>query len=145
MWHLKFNAGDIRTATRRADQLLDNLRDDEGNWAKPTVRVQDQDINLFIGADKSPRQIKQEIWGKRLLAAVRSVMPQRSFRLLREEGVIVSGAQRLVRLQVTPEAASDLSFNEAVATTMGFDCAQLRTLWQTTCREEEGGSTRWTS
>ena len=87
--------------------------------------------------------VRREIYGKKLAAMVRNTMPDKQFRLLKEEGVIAIGMQRLVRLEVTQDSVSQLLWNDPVVQQLQFPKQQLAEAIKEQCRAEGGGDTRW--
>lgn len=53
---------------------------------------------LCIAPDKNPKMVRTEVAGNKLLGEFRAQLPQVSWRLLREEGVISTGYQQVLRV-----------------------------------------------
>lgn len=67
---------------------------------------------LFVAPDKSPKMVKIEIVGKRLIQELRKQMQQVSWRLQRDGGVICAGYQHVARIGPVSSSQVELRFND---------------------------------
>ena len=77
-------------ASRRARKILDLRRNPDGSWRdNPTVMSPlGRNIELYISPDKSPKQLRTEQGGRKLLKAFKAVHPNKSFHLDKRAGVV---------------------------------------------------------
>ncbi|CAK0903885.1 unnamed protein product [Prorocentrum cordatum] len=118
-------------ASRRAQKVLDSLRDRNGNWTRihaPAVAGQGQ-VELRVGPDKSPKQIKIEIAGKRIRQALERDFPNHSWRVDRIKGWVLAGWAPVISFSVRPgrDEPPVLSCQDAGPPALGIDRAQLMT------------------
>lgn len=141
-WTLEMQGRDKRTAARKAAQLLSALRVD-GSWR--AVQVQGPDNtkgDLYIAMDKNPRMIRTEMSGKKLVAELKRRHPQKSWRLLKSEGIVCAGYQQVVK--VVAESSSDirLEYNQKALDDQGIQRETIQESWEAVA---ELISVRWSS
>ena len=77
------------SAAKRVSQALGALRLPDGSWRRMScTSPAGRKVDLFISPDKSPKQIKTEMEGKRLLQAFKSAHPDCNPHLARQDGVL---------------------------------------------------------
>lgn len=85
---IKFS-GNAQTADRRVRPALSSLRAADGAWQRfKCLSPANRESYLCIGPDKSPKQIKTELVGKKLLQAFQKAHRDRQLFLSSKEGVI---------------------------------------------------------
>ncbi|CAK0825979.1 unnamed protein product, partial [Prorocentrum cordatum] len=91
--------GTVAPATRKAHTILQNLKVDK-QWREFTVGVSgSSDCRLFLGPDKSPKQIKTEILLRRCRSEIASVYPQAKLFSDRERGCLLVGWDKTLKVE----------------------------------------------
>lgn len=142
-WTVEVQGRDKRTAARKASQLLGAMRDGSGAWRKTEVKGPDDSVGtLYLAADKNPRMIRTEMAAKKLVAEMRRVHPQTSWRLLKSEGVVCAGYQQVVK--VIAESSSDvrMEYNMKAMNEHGITKEMVMACWGAVA---ETVSVRWSS
>ncbi|CAK0813275.1 unnamed protein product, partial [Prorocentrum cordatum] len=92
--------GAVAPATRKAHTVLQNLKVDN-QWREFTVGVTGSaDCRLFLGPDKSPKQIKTEILLRRCRSEIANVYPQAKLFSDRERGCLLVGWDKILKVEV---------------------------------------------
>ena len=75
--------GDTVLAARRAKKAHASLRGSDGSWKEHKVRAPSgEEVDLYVGIDKSPKQQQTESCGKRLLKHLQAKHPEEEFGLV---------------------------------------------------------------
>lgn len=129
-WTIRF-LGEPRLAARRAAQVFAALRGADGEWMSLEVMGTTgmERSRLYLGLDKSPKQTRVEVMGKRLASLARSLRPELRWRLLREEGVVCVGFQRVLKVIVEPDS-SKLQFAAEGIRDHGIDKDMFVRRWE---------------
>ena len=101
--------------------MLSLLRSDDGAWRKfSRITPADRDTEIFIGPDKSPKQIKMEMEGNKLLQVFKEKCPTLKPYLLRAEGVISVGWVPILNIEVAHgDESSAIHWNNAAVAEHG--------------------------
>ena len=77
-------------AARRARKVLDMRRRPDGSWApNPQVTTPlGRRIDIFLSPDKSPKQLRTELGGRRLFKAFKSAHPNKTVHLDKRAGMV---------------------------------------------------------
>ncbi|CAK0907259.1 unnamed protein product, partial [Prorocentrum cordatum] len=115
---------------QRAQNVLDSLRDRNGNWTRihaPAVAGRGQ-VELRVGPDKSPKQIKIEITGKRIRLALERDFPSHNWRVDRVKGWVLAGWAPVISFSVRPgrDEPPVLSYQDTGLPALGIDRTQLK-------------------
>ena len=103
--------GPTGTVAHRVDKLLGCLRTADG-WERKCCKTPGgQMAELYISADKNPKQVATEIAGKRLLDACKSTCASVPFILLRREGIVSSAWTHVVKIEAKPDGEIKLYWN----------------------------------
>lgn len=142
-WTVRF-LGEPRLAARRAAQVIGGLRGDDGEWIPLEVASATglERCRLYVGVDKSPKQTRTEVMGKRLASMARELRPDLQWRLLRDEGVVCVGYQRILKVVADPTATT-LQFAAEGVVQYGIDKAAFTKRWETV--SATAGSATWGS
>ena len=90
-------------AAKHVDRALRSLRSGDGSWTQLTAKDEaGETVNIYAGPDKSNKQLRTEIEGKKLNSIFQNLYPSTKFHLLRREGVISINFKKLAR--VVPQA-----------------------------------------
>ena len=103
--------GPTGTAAHRVDKLLGCLRTADGWERKSCKNPGGQMAELYISADKNPKQVATEIDGKRLRDACKSTCASVPFILLRREGIVSSAWAHVVKIEAKPDGEIKLYWN----------------------------------
>ena len=94
-WTIRF-AGDELEGDRRARKAIQCLKHDDGTWEQLHVQLPNgQQARIYISPDKNDLQIKTEQSGKRLLEAARAIHPNLEWHLIRKQGIVTVGWDRV--------------------------------------------------
>ena len=99
-------------AARRAKKCLQLRRLPDGSW-RPNPKVtspMNREIDVYIAPDKSPKQLRTELGGRRLLKAFRSVHPNGACHLDKRSGQVSVQWKPCARVVPQPSSASDASY-----------------------------------
>ena len=118
------------TAANRVQKVLDGMRGRDGNWTRiyaPAVAGAGM-VELRAGPDKSPKQIKTEIVGKRIRQALERELPSHTWRVDRTKGWIMANWTPVLAYVVRPgrDEAPVLTFQDTGLPALGIDRAQLK-------------------
>ena len=106
--------GDPGLAARRAGKFLSSLRGPDGSWRDTSVPLPGGgQTRVFVGPDKSRRQVQLEVAGKRALAACKEVLPTRPWFLRRRDGVLSADWVPLAKVEVDEHSPPRLKWNLA--------------------------------
>ncbi|CAK0821360.1 unnamed protein product [Prorocentrum cordatum] len=91
-------------ASRRAQKVLDSMRSPNGTWVRVYADAVSGHgaVELRMGPDKSPKQIKTEIAGKRLRQAMEREFPNHVWRVDRTKAWITAGWAPVIAHSVRP-------------------------------------------
>jgi len=115
--------GTAQTAERRANKVFGLLRREDGSWRKFTCPTPAQrECDLFIGTDKSPKQVKTEMEGKRLWQSFKDKYAHLNPHFLRKEGIIQIGWVPVAKLEIQPgEEPTQILWNNKAVSDHGID------------------------
>lgn len=122
-WTLVVKGRDASTAARRAAMLVGALREGSG-WRQPG-----SDFPSYISPDKNPRIVKMEVAGNKFLAAMKARQPQVGWRLLREEGILSAGCQKVVRIVPDSSTQVRLEHNKQALADKQLQRSELQAAW----------------
>ena len=122
--------GQIGTASKRVQKVLDSMRGRDGTWTRifASTAAGDGQVELRAGPDKSPKQIKTEIVGKRLRQALEREFPNHTWRVDRTKGWITASWSPVIEYAVQPgrDDALVLSYQDSGLPALGIDRAKLK-------------------
>lgn len=119
-------------AVRRAKKFMDLRRDAAGAWrSNPTVRTPlGRDVELFLSPDKSPKQLRTEQAGRKLLRAFRAVHPNRSVHLDKRAGTVSVDWVLCAKVVPNPEPGSTtVQWNVAALEQTGVSKCQIMSVF----------------
>eukprot|EP00973_Karenia_brevis_P071179 9889189-Karenia_brevis.AAC.1 len=102
--------GNETTAARRCEKFLGSLRKSKTEWHTLTASsTEGESKTLAIGPDKSKRQVRTELAGKRLIQILKSQTPNEKYFMQKfggsESYVLIQNAwQDVARIEATEEA-----------------------------------------
>lgn len=102
---------DQRAAARRVAILLGALRGGSGWRGVEVESASGELVPLRVAPDKHLCVVRTEVAGKKYINAMRTMFPEVSWRLLREEGVISVGCQQVVRIVAKSSTDVRLQFS----------------------------------
>ncbi len=109
------------TAAKRATKLLGTLRKSDGTWRRmQCASPNGRQVDLFIGPDKSPKQVRTEILGKQLVQAIKETHPQLPIHLLRRDGVVKTNWTSFVKVEPSSHDVAVLRWDERVVAEKGI-------------------------
>ncbi|CAK0899195.1 unnamed protein product, partial [Prorocentrum cordatum] len=119
--------GAVAPATRKAHTVLQNLKVDK-QWREFTVGVTGSaDCRLFLGPDRSPKQIKTEILLRRCRSEIANVYPQAKLFSDRERGCLLVGWDKILKVEVgAGQDESKLHWEPNRITKNNMDIERLR-------------------
>ncbi|CAK0898651.1 unnamed protein product, partial [Prorocentrum cordatum] len=125
----KFVAGcDIRD--RRAQKVPDSMRSSNGTWVRIYADAVSGHgaVELRMGPDKTPKQIKTEIVGKRLRQAMEREVPNHVWRVDRTKAWITAGWAPVIAYSVRPGRGEPtiLTFQDTGLPALGIDRTTLK-------------------
>lgn len=128
-WTLRFAGRDARHAALRAGLLLAALRDDSV-WKKIEVKaLAGEVVPLYVAADKNPKTVRTEVASKRFVEELRKRLPNISWRLQREEGIVSVGYQQVVKVEAESNSRVELRFNDPAVRDNGLTRQALQEVW----------------
>ncbi len=129
---VKFTGANRRAASLRVSKALGACRKKGGGWEQLAVTAPSGTvIPYYMSEDKSPKQIAQEIRGKKLLRIIEKELPERKFVLHRREGVIFHNSNPILRVVVESRDDSRVEFEEAHFTELSLDRDSIRDAFNT--------------
>ena len=124
--------GDGGLGCRRARKVMTAMRNSSGEWRQFSVlSPSGAHLALFIGFDKSSKQIRLEQEVKKLYKAVKSVHPQLSVDMMRRDGVVCVDWIQLAKVQVDSPTASVVLWNTSAVVQFNIDKAKVTEAWTT--------------
>ena len=118
--------GSPTIAAERVDKVLDSMRDDEGNWVEIFVGGgSDEDIQIYLGRDKSDRQKSTEIATKRLRTILAELHPTVEFFAKKFDGEIHSEWRPLAKVDVISKNECKLLWQVDLAAELGINRTQI--------------------
>lgn len=139
-FQIKFN-GNINTASARANQFLLSLKLGKGKWKVQQVKDDGgNSVQIYINPDKNMAQVRKEILSKALLKILQEKIPDRTFFLSREAGIIYIDRRKLVKVVVTSEDSARLSWDVAKRVFLGIDDVPVETAFKDVVSE---GGVQW--
>ena len=119
-------------AARRAQKCLQLRRLPDGSW-RPNPKVttpMNREIDIYISPDKSPKQLRTELGGRRLLKAFRAVIPNSACHLDKRSGQVSVQWKPCARVIPQPSSGSDASYiiqwNVAAVSELQIDKPQIQ-------------------
>jgi len=115
-------------AARRVKKCLGLRRNADGSW-RPNMKVTSplgREIEVYVSPDKSPKQLRTEQGGRRLLKAFRAVHPNKATHLDKRSGMVSVEWKPCAR--VTPNAEPNsyvVMWNHSVVTQTQVQKAQI--------------------
>jgi hypothetical protein len=120
-WRIEFKGAD-GLGTRRARKAQQMLRREDGSWLDPHANGPDGRVRLYISEDKSPKQVRTELLGKKLLSAVQLVHPGKPAKLLRRTGAVTVAWKAGCKVCVDgPEEPAIIMWNYAATAALDMD------------------------
>lgn len=106
--------GDVSTATRRADQLFEALKDQAGRWREVSVTAADgSPTRAYLGRDRPREQMQVEVCGKRIVALLSNKHPTAEVYQTKRDGVVHVDRQQVVKLLPCAEGFPQVKWNKA--------------------------------
>lgn len=121
--------GEPGVAARRAAQVLGSIRTPTGGWAPLEVeRSGGGKTRLYLGEDRSQRDIARERATKRLASAVEQAKPGRRAYPSKKDGVVSVDWRPVARVVISADRDKDvcIEFNANVVQDMGIDKDEVR-------------------
>lgn len=85
---------------------------EESGWRKVEVEgAVGERFPLYISPDKNPSIVKTEAAGTKILVELKARQPQVGWRLVREEGIVSAGYQKVVRIVVDSSMQVRFEYN----------------------------------
>ena len=116
-------------ASRRVQKALGCLRRKDGTWTRIRAPAASGNglVELRVGPDKSPKQIKTEVIGKRIRQALEAALSQHVWRVDRAKGWITAGWSPVLQYEVHPErdSATTVKYNDTVLATLSLARSDL--------------------
>ncbi|CAK0887921.1 unnamed protein product, partial [Prorocentrum cordatum] len=117
-------------ASRRVQKVLDSMRSSNGTWVRIYADAVSGHgaVELRMGPDKSPKQIKTEIVGKRLRQAMEREFPNHVWRVDRTKAWITAGWAPVIAYSVRPgrDEPTILTFQDTGLPALGIDRTTLK-------------------
>ncbi|CAK0800876.1 unnamed protein product, partial [Prorocentrum cordatum] len=117
-------------ASRRVQKVLDSMRSPNGTWVRIYADAVSGHgtVELRMGPDKSPKQIKTEIVGKRLRQAMEREFPNHVWRVDRTKAWITAGWAPVIAYSVRPgrDEPTILTFQDTGLPALGIDRTTLK-------------------
>lgn len=112
--------GDVATATRRFDELVEALKDQAGQWRALNAQTPDGSMTRwYMGRDKPREQLQVEVCGKRIVSLLAQKHPKAEVYQTRRDGVVHVDRQQVVKLQPSPEGPPQIQWNLAAMEAVG--------------------------
>ena len=122
-------SGPDALAARRARKCLAIRRMPDGTW-RPNPRVNtpmNRSVEIYVSPDKSPRQLRTEQGGRKLLKAFRAVHPTKSVHLDKREGVVNVEWKACAKVLAHPEVGVfTIQWNAAVVAELAIQKVQIK-------------------
>ena len=109
-------AGQPVEGEQRARKATQILKKTDGTWDRLYVSLPNGDrVQLYISPDKSDKMMFSDMCGKKLVATLKDMYPDKQFHLLRKDATITIGWERAVRIEVKEDRTSWLTWiNEVI-------------------------------
>lgn len=118
-------------AKERASQVLKSLRHDDGTWERVLVKdPQDQLVQVFLGPDKAPKQIRVEVLSKKLA----NILESQGFsevHVNRRQGQICVSWRPVAMVEVESRDSTDILWDTEYAGQLGIDRARVNKSFKT--------------
>ena len=113
-------------ASRRANKFFESLRGPAGGWKDTdSTSPAGKKVKLYFNRDRNPKQIKEEILGKKLVRAITQQLqtannPQNCYFKKKDNTVFINW-QEAAQIEVSGPDAHIVRWNMAIITPLGID------------------------
>lgn len=119
--------GDVRTATRRADELFAALKDSDGQWWAMSVQSKDGAMTrVYMGRDNTKEQLQLEVSGKRVVSLLARKRPKGEVYMTKRDGVVHVDRLQVVKLLPGAYGAPQVRWNMAAMDDVGVTKQQVQ-------------------
>ena len=134
-------AGCIAMAARRARKFM-QLQRDGGEWRELVAKTPDgAESKMYVDVDKSKKQIKMEMMGRRLRKVLKEKFPARDFFNRRRDGTVSTDWTPLARVVVVGPEAHKIEWNMKLAGELGIDKDMVSEKVEASVPNRDGGVT----
>ena len=130
-------------ARDRARKVLQSLRQEDGSWDRFLVKNPEGSlVQVFLGPDKSPKQVKTEILSKKL-AAIIEAKGFNEVHANRRQGQVCVSWRPLCMVEITGRESADILWDTEYAVQIKIDRASVHNAFQTASISTAASSVKW--
>ena len=130
-------------AQLRSRKVLQCLRLEDGSWDRFLVRHPEGSlVQVFLGPDKSPKQIRTEILSKKLA----SILESKGFQEVhanRRQGQVCVSWRPLCMVEVVGRESADILWDTEFSSQLGIDRASVHSAFKTASITTSASSIKW--
>ena len=135
--------GAANLASGRANLVLRGLKQDDGTWERFLVQdPQKQLVQVYLGPDKSPKQVKTEVLAKRLLSVLEGFRFE-NLHLNRRSGQVLCNWRPLAMVHIESKESSELMWDKAFASELELDTQKVYSTFKTVSAQGSATPIKW--